>query len=96
MRDEAHRAFDVALASQHVQTRRAARDVRAVLVALFFGRFTECQRTRVRLRASAIIEPHEFESLSVITVRSIRIARQTRCRTASDVVPRIAAASCEE
>src|SRR5579872_1757941 len=91
--DGRYDAFDFALSAVRVQTRRARRDVLAVLVALLVARFT--QRDRAGDRFDAIVHA-VLHALSAITARSVRMARHTRWRTASAVVPRIVAASADE
>ena len=81
-----------------VQTQAAfaARDVCAISVTIAFTRFTDRYRTRQGMRGLAIGSTGRHSRSPFITVRSTRIARHTRWRTASDVVPSIAAASVDE
>src|SRR5437868_2540250 len=74
--------FDFALAAERLQACTARRDVLAVLDALAVGRFAESYRSCDNFGALVGFRVH---TLSVITVRNVRIARQTRWRTASAV-----------
>lgn len=91
--DDRGEPFELALSAQRIQTRAASRDMFAILVPFGVVRFTECDGSCEHLCAMMGIGVQLF---SDITVRNVRMARQTRCRTASAVVPKTAAASCEE
>lgn len=87
-------ALDLVLAAERAQTRRALRDVLAIGAAFRIRRFAE--RDGAGETFDILVQQSLLYTRSSMTARSVFSARQTRWRTASGVVPRIAAASCDE
>ena len=92
---DAHRTFDLALPAERLNAARAAGQMPPIGVPLAVGGFVEGDSAReyFRLRAGCA---HRLSSFSSKVVRNIFIARQTRCRTASALMPSISAASLDE
>ncbi len=87
--DDADDSLDLALAADCGKAATARREMFSIRMALLVAGFAESDRAGQYLGRSAVCSNfHEFES-SFITWRKVFIARQTRCRTASALVPRI-------
>lgn len=96
LRDERDDAFDLSFAANCRKATPAGRNVLAIGMALRVARLSKGDRTRQYLRLSAVRSSLHESFSSFITCRNVFIARQTRCRTASALVPRICAASEDE